>query len=139
MIIIIFLLLITNHRDDFNKCNYFLLLYDLRSLTILSVTSRISAIRIAGSGDWKKIKRFKLTFVFRNIRINWFETLKTIFDAIACNYIIQRDWSSKNEIRDFLTPAKEILSFKLLLIFLNAINKIIVVYLCVPIWGNFGR
>ena len=42
---------ISNHPDDFNKCNYFLLIYDLRSLRIPSVTSRISAIRNANSGS----------------------------------------------------------------------------------------
>ena len=40
---IIFHCLISNHRDDFNKCNYFLLLYVLLSLQIPSVTSWISA------------------------------------------------------------------------------------------------
>ena len=46
---------IKNHRDDLNKCNYFHLLYDLRSLPIPSVTSRISCgyppsgLRIPGS------------------------------------------------------------------------------------------
>ena len=34
--------MISNQRDDFNKCNYFLKLYVLRSLQIPSVMSRIS-------------------------------------------------------------------------------------------------